>query len=413
MSSYKRDFDGRIISSRQGQPIPEAQGEFIGPTINLTGCRTARGRVRPINKSRIIQKLLSEKTFTYQSLVGPDAASTAFFQSGFFPCNSLVTPGLGTFPHTIQHPVYVFRLGVPTGRQSTFPATATNNIAYPVISYRLTATRASANVPYLFYWKQVAPNQNVAPSAFNASQVLPIQGPSTEDTIQSFNATELYHKWSSIDVLYSNPVSRPTALVTGVVSFTRDVYCPPDSYYDEGFGIQAYRANSGWQDAALPSNNVAPAFADQIDASQFWQDWLANRNGHPLRLQSSNPRPKPVLRWHQSWCKSFGAQLVTNTNQVGVQHRHSHLHREYAWHDTHVPDNNEMSAQTANGQRETNQITIRNCGVFPLPHKQKWFFLAAFNRSGVLTDPNIAATPTFDIRIRQKFASYDEPVNPQ
>jgi len=393
------------ISLRNAVEPAEA---FIGPNINATSCSTRSGKARK-RYSWIERQLMHTKVYNIQSVYeDPETYRTRgtqvlnFRQAGTL--GSATDPG-GLFLNAISLPIYIFRLGVPNGAQQSFPTTNVSSVIRPLIGYRLHAGKLSGDTQYRYRWIRMAnlignKTPNVDPLG------LPVQQVVTEENQSVFAASSILHEASAFDLVYTAPTGRQSLLQTGVISFTREEYCPPDEFIGEtGIVYNTIRANSG-------SFSITPAVvaneADQNDYSEYWTEYIAARQANPATLIKSFPKCSPIMKFHSKWSKVFGSQSTDNVNPVGIQHHHTHVFNRQAWLNT---SQQSRASLTRASLFETtplygNSNTLG--GVFPEPQAQRWFFVSAFSQAQVKASTaefDVVTDPSFDFRLRQKFSA--------
>lgn len=371
----------------------------INGNVNSTYCRTRTGRSKRDRLRTLVQALLASKVYAYRSLnLGWRSTGSQFIET--------VSSSSG-FPSIIDYPVFVFRLSAPNGNQSDFPTAATNTVVAPLIMFRLRSYQTSAGAALQFRWMSTNPYFNYSVSGSSSQTAFPnpqanAQVVVMEDSTTPFTDVRLKHEYSSIKLLYTNPIQLECTLECGVVKFTRDSYCPPDEYIDQAGGwttVNATRGNSGAYDIGVP---VLPDGPTSQEMADFWEHYLTPRTGHPLQVDTRFPTPRPVFHWVSNFKRSFSAQTSTNLETSGVQHQHDEVYRSGVWNNTAIPQNATLNSGF------WDQTPARDAGVFPKPNAQRWFMVTAWTRNGVVAPATLSAntSPSFDIDIRSKFTCY-------
>lgn len=395
-----------VMEDGSASAFQPEQGRNYGTKLTQTACRAVQGRYKKQNIRRLVEDLLVKESFRYQSLQGSDATSavgsTGYYGRGSIPLwNAYSTGSPGVSPQVVALPIYVFRLNAPNGYQSTYPNTgATPDVVSPVIGFSLYAEKLSGNT-YTFKWKSFLPNQNMNPQNR--------YGPIFQDTDSALGDNKIRYDGSRIEILYTAPTQFPSTLTCGVVHFNRDVYAPPDEYYDQSLTLQSIRPNSGAWDIAVP---VAPDEPDRLEATAFWQHFMTVHDGHPLRRDYTMNIPK-LFTWEKRFVKEFTPKDTTNEYALGYQHKHTHTVKSGVMYNTTifpkegVTNTNPLALDLAT-QVPANFKEDRTVGVFPHPQSQKWFMVHAFSRqgpqvSGTTFDPTKHAS--FDISITSAFAA--------
>lgn len=391
---------------------PEEGALILGNGAPISMCRTKTGYPSQPSTRALVDMLMKNYVFQYQSLVQSDATGN-WRSNGSLKLNafSRATGPVATYPLIIDYPVYIFRLGVPNGVQ-TINDTPTGRglAARPQIGYRLASVQNAAGEPTYYYWDSFGVSQNCTNQPYTDT-TLNMQALVRADDQSVMNTSKPIHKWSTVDVLYTDATTIQTTMVCGLVKFTRPEFCPPDYFYNGDTASTTpipYRQNS---------NNLADDVASRIQHSEFWQKYIDNREGHPLRYQETGQRPPNVFNWLSKKVRVFTPQLSINYGTgtgnapTGLQHKHHEFVHGMGMIDC-SQDRLGNTVTVVNRQYEGGPtIDVSEVGVFPQdPTQERWFMMQCWPRRGINPTPttppfNIANEPTFDIRIRQGFAS--------
>lgn len=416
-----------MAASEIADYYPQSMTDFLGDpsAIRATACRTSTGRAKRDRIRKIVNWLMYEKSFRYQSLVGNSALST-FRANGSLQLSNYLSLGTAsTYPQEIKYPIYIFRCGVPNGLQVDFPTASTAVDCRPLIGYRLTSSRASAGTPNIYKWETISPSQNcnmlAAPSTFTN-----IQGVVSQDDSNPFEAMKVRHDYSSCSVFYSAPSDIESTLVCGYVKFSRDDFCPPDEYVNASSvppynTVEAIRANSGAYNIAAATKPIPDQDAIQ-HMTDFYDQYITNREGHPLRRYIGNDNQvRSVFSFvGKQHVKVFTPVSTETKNGFAYtnQHQHTDLMRSMGWMDTSISTKLAQlkPLNTQNDPLDAAALTSNNtfAGIFPAPTRQRWFMVQGFVRSGTLeTLPppptDRAGLPSFDFSMQQKFSVFTDP----
>lgn len=393
---------------------PEEGALIYGNGAPITVCRTKTGYPKQPSTRAIVDLLMKNYVFQYQCLVQSDASGN-WRSNGALKLNtfSRATGPVATYPLIIDYPVYIFRLGVPNGAQTTNDVVNGRAVsARPVIGYRLASSQNAVGDPVYYFWDTFGVSQNCVNTPYTDT-TLNMQALVRADDQAVMNTSRPIHKWSTVDVLYTDATTIQTTMVCGVVKFTRPELSPPDSFYNGDTATPTtipYRQNS---------NNLADDVNSRVQHSEFWQKYIDNREGHPLRYQETGATPVRVFNWLSKKVRVFTPQISinygtgTNNAPTGLQHKHHEFVHGMGMMDC-SQDRLGNIVPVVNRQYETGPTTeASEVGVFPQdPTEQRWFMMQCWPRRGVSPTPttpafNPANEPTFDIRIRQGFSSVE------
>lgn len=380
---------------------------YIGSFANQTSCTTRSGKRGGDTDSAawLARQLKQTKTFSFQSL---SSDPVAFRTNGTLPFRiSSVDPATSYgFQSAVGLPIFVWRLSVAEGNQMNFPITNSQRLVKPLIMYRLYQMQVAGENHSRYRWISITPIGNNG-SGLNACQ------PNTEESSLSFNSSRIKHERSVIDLVYTAPTHVNSTLETGIVSFTSDAYAPPDEYVRPATTtIECLRANSGTRNVASGSY-VDPDQADDNDCSEFWTSFM-HRFNHPAAFTKPFPKAAPIMKWHQRWSRTFGSISNDNPNQSGIQHRHTHIFNRQAWMNTAERARTSLKRSGTLDSTMLYGNSSLSTGIFPVPVAQRWFFACVSASQTLQPFPlppqNLAYDPTMDIRITNRFSTYDLPL---
>ena len=425
----KRNYDGSIRSTRNypADYIPDVVNATIGKNAVNTGCTRRVGKSRRTKLRSLVNAMLSTKTFLYQSLGGTNALYNWRQGGGAFLTQYYSEGSATEYPQTITYPIYIYRLGVANGAMTDFPSSSTPYTSAPLICYRLQSTRASAGSSNIYKWTSWSSGQSVISAATNSD------GPSgarfnnhnyqtcvIEETIDPFAAERIRHDSSTVKLLYTNPTQLSVPLVCGVIKFTKDTFCPPDEYGSNTdtnpyVAVNAIKANAGAYNISVP---VPADGVVQRQYTDFWDHYIRQRDGHPLRSDPRSPTPRNVFNFVAKFARLVGSQQSiaygTGTQAAraptGIQHQHVERIAGMGWKNTSIHNVAESLQPQDDQNNFRDQIVRNNVGIFPKPTEQRWFMVSAWARRGTAAAESydIGITPTFDISITQRFSIVDE-----
>lgn len=389
--------------------VPDQGGLYYGLSAPISQCRTITGYDKRPTLDYVMRQMLKTQVFQYQTLVQNDATGN-WRSNGSFRFNTYAQGTTLAYPLTINYPVYIFRIGVPNGRQ-TVPSVATavdgtvKNMR-PTMCYRLRSIQNSATSPVQFEWNSVDPSQNCSEPPYPAGTSYNMQSMVRGDDANPFETPAPIHNWSTINLLYTDATTIQTTLVCGLVKFTDSEFCPPDFGYDGDVANNVqitYRGNS---------TNYTPTSMNSF--SEFWNHYINQREGHPLRYEEVGRPPRRVFNWLSKKVRTFtpavNYSLSTVATPTGLQHLHSETVRGMGPTNCSIGKAADLIV-VPNRQAEVGpQIEQNEVGIFPARAEEgRWFMVQGWPRRGInpnSTNPNFNTNePTFDIRIRQSFSS--------
>lgn len=410
------------------------EGPMIGTLPNRSQCMKKFVKNDRTSTKKLLDMVMNKVHTKFQSLNISNIAPwgvNSIRAEGSFRLDTVYTEGSDTFAgqSSINLPFYAFRLGVPNGF-SVYGFNSRSH-AYPIVSYRLFARRASSASAWIYGWNKVEPMNDTLANGFPAFGNIPVAYNTYTDSNQVMSTTEYRHNTSNVNLWLNLPTQRNCAVRTGICKFTDEIFCPPDeAIFADASGNPVYptnmatfKTNSGSYLKSVPPYPLLPDGLDTLESTTAWNQFWQSFEGHPLRKNTQHPAPRTVFQRFMKWDRVFTPNTTMTADSGPRTHMHRLIYSPHWWKKTAIQDGLDPAGVTHPGPGNNHRMIQTNLqqdvGIFPEnPKDQRWFVVYASANIGAqpfgyTVSNNTSAT--FDISIEDKFSyiiDWNYPVPP-
>ncbi|AXH74130.1 MAG: hypothetical protein [Cressdnaviricota sp.] len=369
----------------------------VGSMANKYVCSSRYGKRKRLATAPIVRKLMNYNLYRCQMLNNAMIGATGYRSQGSLYLRPRYAGVSTSYPRSIEYPVYIFRLNVPSG-WSVDPNDDSTIFMRPLVAFRLVGTQNFVDDQFSYRW---------VPVTRASAPTVPVRF-DIEQKDQDMYSTSVRHCYTNADVFVSGATAASADIEISIVKFSDEGVAPPDLFTVGNLNDPVvFRANSGYS-ATLPTAE------DEERAAAFYDVWLHNRLAHPLSIAKygkhiQGPAPFEVLQKHRM---TLSSRDTTNADAGPVQYKHSAVFKAYRWHNTGVQDPFAIAGEPTTSNALTANIDQENVGMWLQPPDQRWLMVSGFVRSSI-DDSSVVFSnlqfPSFDINLSGRFEFVNDP----